>query len=68
MLAGDPGLHDPDYIAFLRIVDINRFVTGTLDSLCEEALSGAREPNERPPVVIEAFAANQMLAPAGRDF
>jgi len=54
--------------AFLRDVDINRFVTGTLDSICEEALSGAREPNERPPVVVETFAANQMLARRGEIF
>lgn len=59
---------DPDYAAFLEDVDINRFVTGTLDSLCEEALSGAREPDERPLVVIEAFAANQMLARRGQIF
>jgi DNA helicase-2/ATP-dependent DNA helicase PcrA len=56
---------DPAYVAFLEDVDINRFVTGTLDSLCEEALSGARGPDERPLVVIEAFAANQMLARRG---
>jgi DNA helicase II / ATP-dependent DNA helicase PcrA len=54
-----------DDLAFLQDVDINRFVTGTLDSICEEALSGAREPNERPPVVVETFAANQMLARRG---
>lgn len=58
----------PSYVAFLRDVDINRFVTGTLDSLCEEALSGAREPDERPLVVVEAFAANQMLARRGEIF
>ncbi len=58
----------PDYITFLEDVDINRFVTGTLDSLCEEALSGAREPDERPLVVVEAFAANQMLARRGEIF
>ncbi|MET4066794.1 DNA helicase-2/ATP-dependent DNA helicase PcrA [Bradyrhizobium sp. S3.2.6] len=62
--AGDPradtGLRD-----FLREVDINRFVTGTLDSICEEALSEARGPAERPPVVVEAFVANQILARRG---
>ena len=57
-----------DYLEFLGSVDINRFVTGTLDSLCEEALAGAREPDERPLVVIEAFAANQMLARRGEIF
>jgi DNA helicase-2/ATP-dependent DNA helicase PcrA len=54
-----------DYVAFIEDVDINRFVTGTLDSLCEEALAGAREPDERPLVVIESFATNRMLAKRG---
>ena len=65
VLANESGLGPAGYLAFLRDVDINRFITGTLDSLCEEALSGAREPNERSPVVVEAFAANQMLARRG---
>jgi DNA helicase-2/ATP-dependent DNA helicase PcrA len=56
----DAGLRD-----FLREVDINRFVTGTLDSICEEALSEARGPAERPPVVVETFVANQILARRG---
>jgi superfamily I DNA/RNA helicase len=56
----DTGLRD-----FLREVDINRFVTGTLDSICEETLSDARGPAERPPVVVEAFVANQILARRG---
>ncbi|MDC0713462.1 ATP-dependent helicase [Stigmatella sp. ncwal1] len=65
VLAGRAGTLDAAYRAFLRQVDINRFVTGTLDSLCEEALSGARGPDERPPVVVESFAANQLLARRG---
>ena len=56
---------DPARRLFLAGVDVNRFVTGTLDGLCEEALSGARQPDERPLVVVEAFAANQMLARRG---
>jgi DNA helicase II / ATP-dependent DNA helicase PcrA len=59
---------DPDFAAFLRDVDINRFVTGTLDSICEESLATSRLPNERPTVVIETFAANQMLARKGEVF
>lgn len=58
----------PDYLAFLCDVDINRFITGTLDSICEEALASSRQPNERPLVVIETFAANQMLARKGEVF
>lgn len=56
----DAGLRD-----FLRDVDINRFVTGTLDSICEETLAEARGPAERPPAVVEAFVANQILARRG---
>lgn len=65
LLSGRRGALAADYAAYLRDVDINRFVTGTLDSLCEEALSSARAPGERPPTVIEAFAANQLLARRG---
>jgi len=56
---------DPQVRDFLRDVDINRFLTGTLDSICEEVLSEARGPAERPPVVVEAFVANQILARRG---
>jgi DNA helicase II / ATP-dependent DNA helicase PcrA len=56
---------DPELIAFLREVDINRFITGTLDGICEEVLASSRQPGERPLVVVETFAANQMLARKG---
>src|SRR6202035_3793757 len=38
---------------------------GTLDGICEETLASSRQPNERPLVVIETFAANQILARRG---
>lgn len=59
---------DADFVAFLRDVDVNRFVTGTLDGICEESLASSRGPNERPLVVIEQYAANQMLARKGEVF
>jgi DNA helicase II / ATP-dependent DNA helicase PcrA len=65
LLSGAAGVLQSDYASFLRDLDINRFVTGTLDSICEDALSSAREPNERPLIVVETFAANQMLARRG---
>lgn len=68
LLAAGARRLDPQYREFLRRVDINRFVTGTLDSICEEVLSSAREPNERPPTVVESFAANQILARRGDIF
>lgn len=57
-----------DYAEFLGSIDINRFITGTLDSICEEMLSASRAPGERSPVVIEAFAANNLLARRGKIF
>ena len=68
LLAGRAGTLDQEFGNFLRNVDINRFVTGTLDSLCEEAIAADREPDELPPTVIEAFAANQILARRGEIF
>jgi DNA helicase-2/ATP-dependent DNA helicase PcrA len=55
----------PTFLDFIRSVDINRFITGTLDSLCEQILADDRNPNERPATVIEQFAANQILARQG---
>ena len=68
LLSGTANALEPSFEEFLRDVDINRFVTGTLDSLCEEALSDARQPGERPPTVIETFAANQLLSRRGKIF
>jgi DNA helicase-2/ATP-dependent DNA helicase PcrA len=55
----------PEYLAFLTQVDINRFVAGTLDSICEDVVAEARTIDQRPPVVIEPFAANQWLSRYG---
>jgi DNA helicase-2/ATP-dependent DNA helicase PcrA len=56
---------DPDYLAFLDTVDVNRFVTGTLDKVCQEALGEEREPGERRFVVVEGFAADVLLSRIG---
>lgn len=58
----------PEDAEFLSNVDINRFVTGTLDSICEDILANDRGPNERPPTILEAFAADQTLARRGEVF
>jgi DNA helicase II / ATP-dependent DNA helicase PcrA len=47
---------------FFNAIDINRFATGTLDSLCEEWLRDCKLPGEITPVVIEGFAANQVFS------
>jgi DNA helicase-2/ATP-dependent DNA helicase PcrA len=55
----------PEYLAFLNTVDVNRFVTGTLDGVCQEALGEQRNPSERRYVVVEGFAADVLLARVG---
>lgn len=47
--------------AHLERVDVNRFVTGTLDSICEEALRDARSATDPAPALLEGFAANAIL-------
>ncbi|HYC38129.1 MAG TPA: DEAD/DEAH box helicase [Usitatibacter sp.] len=63
------GLHEelqkvagPGAAGFFDAIDINRFLTGTLDSICEEWLGNSRAPGEVAPVVIEGFAANQVFS------
>jgi DNA helicase II / ATP-dependent DNA helicase PcrA len=52
--------------AFLAQVDVNRVVTGTLDSICEEALGSDRHADEPPLVTLEGFAASVLLRRRGR--
>jgi DNA helicase-2/ATP-dependent DNA helicase PcrA len=59
-----PGVR-PTFAAWLDRIDINRFVTGTLDSVCEDALARYRDPVDTPAVVIEGFVANAILLRAG---
>jgi DNA helicase-2/ATP-dependent DNA helicase PcrA len=58
----------PQYAAFLDGIDVNRFITGTLDSVCQEALGEQRAPGERRIQVVEGFAANVLLSRAGEVF
>ncbi|MGE5610091.1 MAG: UvrD-helicase domain-containing protein [Bacillota bacterium] len=51
--------------ALLATIDINRFVTGTLDSICEEVLTRYREPADAAPVLVEGFVGNALLARYG---
>lgn len=51
--------------AWLESIDLNQVVTGTLDSLCQEALSQHRAPGMQPPVMIDTFLANTVLIRQG---
>lgn len=46
-------------------IDINRFVTGTLDSICEDTLTTYRDPGDASPVLVEGFVGNALLAREG---
>lgn len=54
--AGDHG-----HLHHLEKVDVNRFIAGTLDSICEDAVRDMRGPNEAPPVILEPSAARAIL-------
>lgn len=56
---------DEDDLGYLRSLDINRFITGTLDSLAEEILGEYRRPDIPPPVVLDQFVADGVLLTDG---
>lgn len=51
--------------AALGDLDINRILTGTLDSIAEEALTQFREAGSAPPVLIQQFAADALMTHSG---
>lgn len=51
--------------AHLAYVDVNRFVTGTLDSVCEEAVRSLRAATDAAPALLEGFAADAILLRKG---
>lgn len=61
-LAANPPSGAAAFTAWLDSIDINRFVTGTLDSICEDLLTTNRNPNEPVPVLVEGFVGNGILA------
>lgn len=63
-LLADPSLSAVDR-QWLESVDLNQVVTGTLDSLCQDALSQHRAPGMQPPVMIDTFLSNTVLVRQG---
>lgn len=51
--------------AALVDLDIHRILTGTLDSIAEEALTQFREAGSAPPVLIQQFAADALMTHSG---
>jgi DNA helicase-2/ATP-dependent DNA helicase PcrA len=62
LLIGHLQRYGPSQIqAQLAQVDVNRFVTGTLDSVCEDAIRTMRAATDPAPVLLEGFAANALM-------
>ena len=62
-LAAHPPQPSPaGFGAWLDSIDINRFVTGTLDSICEELLTTHRDPTDPAPVLVEGFVGNGIVS------
>jgi DNA helicase-2/ATP-dependent DNA helicase PcrA len=51
--------------AWLESIDLNQVVTGTLDSLCQQALTQHRAPGMQPPVMVDTFLSNTVLIRQG---
>lgn len=50
---------------WLKSVDLNQVVTGTLDSLCQDALTQHRALGKQPPVLIDTYLSNTVLVQHG---
>jgi DNA helicase II / ATP-dependent DNA helicase PcrA len=61
LLANPPHSTPAGFANWLDTIDINRFVTGTLDSICEELLTTHRDPTDPAPVLVEGFVGNGIL-------
>ncbi|MEW6111767.1 MAG: ATP-dependent helicase, partial [Thermodesulfobacteriota bacterium] len=50
------------FFQWIDSIDVNRFITGTLDSICEDTLTTYRDPGDASPVLVEGFVGNALLA------
>ncbi len=49
----------------LDSIDINQFITGTLDSICNDVLTTVRSPSDPVPVIVEGFVNNALFRNQG---
>jgi DNA helicase-2/ATP-dependent DNA helicase PcrA len=61
LVANPPYPTPAGFANWLDTIDINRFITGTLDSICEELLTTHRDPTDPAPVLVEGFVGNGLL-------
>jgi len=64
VLTQDSGLaaHDREWVGRR---DLNRILTGTVDSMCESILRDFREAGTQPPVLVDEFVSKTILLRAG---
>lgn len=62
-LVADPAFNQQ--ATFLRAIDFNQVISGTIDSIAEEILSNYRAPGVGAPIVLEDFVANALMLRAG---
>lgn len=55
----------PSLKSQLEQLDLNRIVTGTLDSIAEEVMRDNRAPGTQPAIVIEEFVADALMISRG---
>ena len=52
---------EQDFQKWLDSIDINRFITGTLDSICNEVITTVRPGSDPAPVIVEGFVNNALF-------
>lgn len=52
---------DDSLLFWINSIDINQIITGTLDSIAQEAIENDRQPTEITPVIIDAQLANGFI-------
>ena len=60
-LQNDPSYATSNSQNWLNSIDINQFVTGTLDSICNDRLTTIRSQSDPVPVVVEGFVNNALF-------
>lgn len=60
-IIGDVLVEDDDVLRSLIKVDLNKILTGTLDSISEELMRVHRDPGTNQPIIIEDFIAKNAM-------
>ena len=64
ILQNDEAIEDSTR-AWIKKLDINQIVTGTIDSICDQILRDFRDPGTQPPVLIDEFVSRTLMLREG---